>query len=142
MSFKRILSAIDFSENSLESFQVALEMARLNHGSLYVLHVIEAQPVIPNYTEFGEMGEATIGIVEKAGAAMEALISPIKGIPITTQVTSGRALIEILNYSKKWSIDLIVIGARGTPSLKEVFMGSTAENVTKEAKCSVLITRR
>jgi nucleotide-binding universal stress UspA family protein len=145
MAFKRILCAVDFSRESLEAFRVAVETARLYSGSLFIFHVIEAQPVLAEWLPINGMGEVTTQIVEKANAAMDALVasaqSSLDGLSFTTEVTSGRAFVEIVNRAQEWKADLIVLGSQGAASLEKIVMGSTAERVMKGAACSVLVVR-
>lgn len=146
MAFKRILCAVDFSEPSLEAFRQAAELARLFAGRLYVLHVIEARPVVPDLIGIGEAGEMAVEFEEKATAALESLVassaSALEGVPLTLEATAGRAFVEILNHARDWRADLIVLGAKGATALEQIVVGSTAEHVMKYAPCSVLIVRR
>ena len=138
MAFKRILCAVDFSHDSIEAFHVAVEMARLHAGSLHLFHVMEGQPALS--------GEVAIEILQKANAAMAGLVasaqSSLHGLAFTTEVTSGRAFVEIVNRARQWKADLIALGAKGTTSLEEIIVGGTAEAVTREAPCSVLVVRQ
>jgi nucleotide-binding universal stress UspA family protein len=146
MPFKRILCAVDFSRDSVEAFHIALELARAQSGSLHVLHVIEAQPVVTEWLPIGGLGEVAIQIEEKANAAMESLVRSAKtsltGLAVTTEATSGRAFVEIVNRATELKTDLIVLGSNGVASLEDIIVGSTAERVMKAANCSVLIARR
>jgi nucleotide-binding universal stress UspA family protein len=84
-------------------------------------------------------------IEEKATAAMHSLISSssreLKGLKVTTEINDGRAFTEIISRAHEWKADLIVVGARGASSVEEIMAGSTAENLTRRAACSVLIVR-
>jgi len=146
MAFKRIFCAVDFSRESLAAFRQAVEMARLGGSRLYVLHVIEAQPFASDLFRIDQMGEIAIELEEKATAALESLVassaSALEGVPLTTEVTAGRAFVEVLDHARKWSADLIVLGAKGAASLEQVVVGSTAERVTRAAPCSVLTVRQ
>ena len=137
MSFKRILCAVDFSADSLEAFRLAAEMARLHSASLHLLHVIEAQPVMPAGVE--------IRILDEANAAMEKLVasadSSLDDLALATEVTNGLASVEIVERAREWRAELIVLGSTGVTSLEEIIIGGTAERVVKEAPCSVLIVR-
>ena len=137
MPFKRILSAVDFSPNSLEGFRIAAELASVHSAALHLLHVIEALPSAP--------GEATMEFVQKANEAVDQLVASsqpaLEKVTLTTEVVSGRAFDEIVNRARDWRADLIVLGTKGTTSLEEIFLGGTAEHVIKEAPCSVLIVR-
>jgi nucleotide-binding universal stress UspA family protein len=128
MPFKRILTAVDFSANSLEAFRVAAEMAAVHS---------EALPSGP--------GEATVEFVQKANQAVEQLVASsqpaLERVTLATEVASGRAFDEIVNRARDWRADLIVLGTKGTTSLEQIFLGGTAEHVIKESACSVLIVR-
>jgi nucleotide-binding universal stress UspA family protein len=137
MPFKRILSAVDFSPNSLEAFRIAAEMASIHSASLHLLHVIEAWPSAPS--------EATVEFVQDANTAVEQLVASSQPafdkVTLTTEVGSGRAFDEIVNRARDWRADLIVLGTKGTTSLEEIFLGGTAEHVIKESPCSVLVVQ-
>ena len=110
-----------------------------------MLHVLEAQPVIPGWLPPSGLSEVTLLLEEKAGAATEKLIKPgareLKGLKIAGEVNDGRAFVEILNRARDWKADLILIGGKGAASVEEIVAGSTAENVMRKATCSVLIVR-
>jgi nucleotide-binding universal stress UspA family protein len=107
--------------------------------------VIEAQPVVSEPFPVKDLGEVTLTFVEKAEAAMQSLVesssSEVEGIKLTTEVNSGRAYVEITNRARDWKADLIVMGAKGAPTLEEIVVGSTAEHVVREAVSSVLVVR-
>jgi len=143
MKFNRILCAVDFSQPSVMAFDTAVELARLFKAELHVMHVIEAYPVLTDWLPAGGMDTAATALEEKATAAIEDLIATAKkalnGTAITTEVSRGRAFVEILDRARE--ADLIVLGAKGLALPEEAFTGSTAERVMKEAVCSVLIVR-
>jgi len=56
-------------------------------------------------------------------------------------VAEGRAAEEILAQVREKSIDLVVMGRRKNGKLKRLLLGSTSEQVLREAPCSVLIVR-
>jgi nucleotide-binding universal stress UspA family protein len=145
MPFKRILCGVDFSEASLRAFHVAVKLAQQNKGALHVLHVIEARPVVPGWLPAKGLSEMTLLLEEKATEAMQKLVDSsqrkLKDIKITSEVTNGRGFVEIDNRARDWKADLIVVGARGAASLEETFAGGTAENVMRQAPCSVLVVR-
>ena len=145
MAFNRILCAVDFSETSLEAFQQAVELARLFASHLYVLHVIEARPVVSDLIRDDAAGEMAVMLEEKATASLESLVaslaSALEGVPLTLVVTAGRAFVEILNNARDWRADLIVLGAKGATALEQIVIGGTAEHVMKDALCSILIVR-
>jgi nucleotide-binding universal stress UspA family protein len=136
MRFERILCAVDFSPDSLAAFSLALKWIRSDSGTLLVFHVIEAQPTV--------LADALVMINKKANDAMAQLIASARHeveTSISSEVTSGRAYVEIVDRAREWKADLVLLGARGVTSLEEVIVGGTAESVVREAPCSVLVTR-
>jgi nucleotide-binding universal stress UspA family protein len=145
MAFKRILCAVDFSEDSLEAFRRSIELAREDSSQLYVLHVIEAQPVVPNFIGIDEAGEMAVTLEEKATAALDKLLETsaagLRGLPLKAEVTSGRAAVEIINHAREWNADLVALGASGAASLDHLTLGGAADQVVKDAPCSTLVVR-
>jgi nucleotide-binding universal stress UspA family protein len=56
-------------------------------------------------------------------------------------VAEGRPADEILKQIRTKAVDLAVLGSRGRGSLQRLLLGSTSEQVLREAPCSVLIVR-
>ena len=132
MNFERILCAVDFSPTSVKAFEAAVELARSFKAQLHVIHVVEAEPSVPN-----------LALEEKAVAAMNALISsvPAADIELTSEVTTGTAFVEILNRAREFKVDLVAMGTKGLTLLEERVFGGTAKRVFSGAPCSVLAVR-
>jgi nucleotide-binding universal stress UspA family protein len=56
-------------------------------------------------------------------------------------VAEGRPAEEVLAQIRERAIDLAVLGSRGRGALQRLLLGSTSEQVLREAPCSVLIVR-
>jgi nucleotide-binding universal stress UspA family protein len=63
------------------------------------------------------------------------------GIDFTEKITDGHEAEEIVGFSVEKNFDLIVIGARGLGSIKEVFLGSVSNGVLHKSKIPVLIVK-
>jgi nucleotide-binding universal stress UspA family protein len=144
MKFKRILCGVDFLPASILAFDTALEFARSFQAALHIMHVIPVYPVVP-LSPAPSSGDTTLSLEERATEALEALIKreakTLEGAPLTTEITRGRAYVEILNRARDYRADLIVLGAKGFSLPEEALGGGTAEHVLKGASCSVLIVR-
>ena len=145
MTFRRILCAVDLSQDSPRTFRIAAEMARQFRQSLKVLHVLEALPSLSELPPVKDLSSRIVSMEEKAMAAMQVLIKSsavdLDGITLSTEIDAGEPFVEILNHARQWEADLIVLGAKGTATIEEVFVGRTADHVMREAPCSVLIVR-
>lgn len=87
-------------------------------------------------TEYEENLQEARGELEKFRAALPACFNNEKPI-----VAEGRPAEEILAQVREKTIDLVVMGSRTSGSLKRLLLGSTSEQVLREAPCSVLIVR-
>jgi nucleotide-binding universal stress UspA family protein len=132
MNFKHILCAVDFSPTSVKAFEASVELARSFKAQLHVVHVVEAEPSVPD-----------LALEEKAMDAMNTLISsvPTDDIELTSEVTTGTAFVEILKRARERKVDLVSMGTKGLRLLEERVFGGTAKRVFSEAPCSVLAVR-
>ena len=64
------------------------------------------------------------------------------GLPVTEKMFVGHPAELIPEYASKNHFDLIVMGARGMSTLKNLYMGSVSLSVISTATCPVLICRR
>jgi nucleotide-binding universal stress UspA family protein len=137
------MCAVDFSDGSIAAVEKAVELARQNSGGLFILHVLEAQPAIAQWITPDRLGQITVELQGTAKKSMDQLIDSdrFEGVEVQTEITSGRAFVEIVRKAAAWEADLVVLGAEGLASLDQIIMGSTAERVVKESACSVLVVR-
>lgn len=145
MRFKKILVATDFSKESVAAFKKAVDLARDSSAALFILHALEAQPVISRLVEPDLLGKVSLSLQEPAKKSMDKLLgsarSKLKDLSVTTEICGGSAYSEILENARVWNADLIVLGAKGASGLEQMVVGSTAERVMRESECSVLIVK-
>lgn len=63
------------------------------------------------------------------------------GFKVSTQVEEGDARQAILDSSKEWRPDLILLGSHGKRGLDGFLLGSVSEAIARHASCSVEIVR-
>lgn len=63
------------------------------------------------------------------------------GLKVTGAMFSGNAKEVILEESRKWDADLIVVGSHGRRGFKRFLLGSVSEAVAMNAHCSVVVVR-
>ena len=62
-------------------------------------------------------------------------------IPAKKVIRTGAAFVEIIDYARSESMDLIIIGTHGRTGLEHILIGSVAERVIRKAPCPVLTVR-
>jgi nucleotide-binding universal stress UspA family protein len=99
-----------------------------------------AEPVIlpPDLvTKLAEtVRKAGVTILEEAEKRAKA-----EGIQSKALIREGHVVEEILRAAKEENVDLIVIGARGLSTIKEILLGSVSHGVSLHAPCPVLLMR-
>lgn len=139
-TYKRILVAIDLTEEAPAVLERALSVARNNDSELLLMHVIE--PVgyayggdIPmDLSELqNQLDTSARKQLAEYGKRFE--IEPSKHI-----VAVGRPSTEIHRAAEDHNADLVVVGSHGRSGI-QLLLGSTANGVLHGAKCDVLAVR-
>lgn len=135
----------DFSAASRCAIPYARDLARMFGAEVVVVHVLE----LPHYPTLFEGSAMLVPPVDESlrrqlAAQLEKLVEE----ELRAHGTSARALIrdgaprhELLAAAREEQADLVVIATHGYTGLRHVFLGSTAEQVVREAPCPVLTVR-
>lgn len=146
LKINKILFPTDFSTCSKQAFPHALLLAEKYSSELHVLHVItinKDDPYNPAY-DFPHLKEYNIHLEKYADERSDKFIKKhrVKTARIKkNQVRGYFPPRNILEYSKRYNIDLIVMGTHGRRGLANLFLGSVTEEVIRIAQCPVYIIR-
>ncbi|MBW4054148.1 MAG: universal stress protein [Proteobacteria bacterium] len=142
--FTKILTAIDFSENSECAFDYALTLASQFNAELTIIHVIN-EPVDLRgfYVPHISFEQLEKEIEDSAVKMMEAFCSSKLGTfsNYKTSIVTGIPYDEITATAAKMDASLIVLGTHGRTGLDRILFGSTAERVVRSSQCPVLTVR-
>ena len=138
--YKKILVAIDLSEDSSQVAQRARAIAANNGAELHLIHVIE--PL--SFAYGGDIPMDFSGIQDEIHQqATQQLEQFAQANSIDEQhqhIVLGRPEVEIHATAEELGADLIVVGSHGRYGLA-LLMGSTANGVLHGASCDVLAVR-
>jgi len=141
VTINSILHPTDFSELSLHALKYAKFLAGELSAKLHCLYVVDDSY---QYWFAGEAAALPVGppieeLVKMGISQLDAFLAKnLSGIECVKAVRSGRPFVEIINYARKESIGLIVLGTHGRTGLKHMLMGSVAEKVVRKSPCPVL----
>jgi nucleotide-binding universal stress UspA family protein len=123
----------DFTEASGFAFDQAARVARRVAGSdLHVVHVIDGEVSAERMQQLAS--QLRIYLEGKA-AALGGLERQALGI----HVRSGQPARELAQLAMDVGADLLVVGARKGPHLKQLVLGSVAERLLVAAPCPVFV---
>lgn len=146
VSIKKILVPIDFSKTSEIAMDEAIAMAKKLKAEISLIHVVdfsgyyfsvvpEAQIILPTLLDLQKN-------ISKKLEKIKATIKKKKGITVQVNVSNGEVHSEIIDFSKKKKMDLIIMGTHGTSGFKEVFIGSNAQRVVTLSEIPVLTLQK
>jgi nucleotide-binding universal stress UspA family protein len=147
---KRILLAVDGSENSFRAANVAIDIAKDRGSELIVLNVI-----VPVISVSPPVGAGSYPIdygsyydnEEKNGSELVDRVTKLARNNNVARVKSfvqrsPSSIVEtIVEVAENENADLIVIGTRGLGGFKRLVLGSVSGGVVAHAHCNVLIVR-
>ena len=142
--FDRILTAIDFSENSDYAFDYALTLAKQFNSELTIMHVIN-EPVdlrgfyVPHISFEQLEKEIEDGATKMMEKFCQARLEDFSSYK--TAIVTGIPYEEIIRKAEETDTSLIVLGTHGRTGLDHLIFGSTAERVVRSAACPVLTIR-
>ena len=129
MTARKVLFPTDFSSTATRALPLAIECSKRFDAELHVLHAIvlqESDPLLANQS-FEETEELLQGAEIRVVRAHRRGFSPAA---------------VILRYARDHKADLIVMGTHGHSAASQIFLGSVAEEVVREASCPVFSVKR
>ncbi|EAR61716.1 universal stress protein [Neptuniibacter caesariensis] len=139
-TYKKILLALDLSNESEQLREKARTIAEANGAALYAIHVIE--PL--SFAYGGDVPMDLTSIQEQLDDHAKQKLQKFSdsiGYPIEGQlVVTGHTETEIHRIADEYNIDLIIVGSHGRHGIA-LLLGSTANGVLHGANCDVLAVR-
>jgi nucleotide-binding universal stress UspA family protein len=138
---KKILVPLDGSKNSIRGLDMAIHIARQSHGTIIAL-TVKSVPGIYAIHPLGFLDPDSMTEIKKRLNDAKVRAAK-KGIQLTAKSLAGDPGYDIARFvnNKRNGIDLVVIGARGISSAREIFLGSVSNYVMHKSKKPVLIVK-
>jgi len=138
---KKILAPLDGSKNSIRGLDMAIHIARQSQGTITAL-AVKSVPGIYAIHPLGFLDFNSTAEVKKILSDAK-LRAAKKGVQLTGKAIAGDPGYDIARFANnsKNKIDLVVIGARGRSSAKEIFLGSVSNYVLHKSKKPVLVVK-
>lgn len=138
--YKKIMLAVDLTEESLEVAERATQLVNAFGAELHVVHVIE--PLSLAYGGDVPMDLSTVQdqIQDQAAAYLQEFSAALDVPESHQHLIFGRPESEIQRTAEEAGADIIVVGSHGRHGLA-LLLGSTANGVLHGASCDVLAVR-
>jgi len=140
INIKRILCPTDFSPSSEYAMRYAVAIAERHGAVIELLHITEPSAYERDTPLEGDATSETFS--QELYKHLDDIASSVEeNVQIKTKLMSGIAYAEIVNRTKTWPADIIVIGTHGRTGMKHMLIGSIAEKVVRLASCPVCTVR-
>lgn len=140
---KKILVPTDFSEQAENALRVAVQLAKKNKSSIYLLHMLELPLNLVDSTSSGRDLPEALFFMKLARRRFEELMAKdfLKDVEVFETVQFQETFNGIVESAKKHDADLIVMGSHGASGFKEMFIGSNTEKVVRTSHIPVLVIK-
>ncbi len=141
---KKILVALDGSEDSLKALAKAKEWAGNLGASIDVLNVVKDTNISP-YPSENNFSMKTMDDIKSFGnrilAQAAESLEDFSG-QVSYELRTGEAADIIIDEAKKGKHDLIIMGSRGLGRFSRTILGSVSNKVLHHGKSNVLVVKK
>ena len=147
--FKKILLAIDGSEESKKAEGYAFELAKNLKSEVTAINVVEISAATVGtggdifYPQAFEETLELDAMKKNSKNLLRAFKARAKnkGIKASTTSKVGHVWNEVTNEVENENYSMVLLGSKGLSGIKRMLIGSVAENVARHSKCPVLIVK-
>jgi nucleotide-binding universal stress UspA family protein len=138
ITLRNILFTTDFSETSKAALPYALALARLYEAKVFVAHVIRPEP--PLGLPMDALPAAADPAWRDGQTELAEFLSKTAwdNLAHETMLQRGELWDVVSGMVAKNDVDLLVLGTHGRHGLRKVVLGSSAEQIYRQAACPVL----
>jgi len=146
---KRVLVAVDGSDDSTRAAKAAISIAKRFDAELIVCHVIPTPAYSSTQVGTSNLANALNVYLEAARKDANNMVDEVAQLAENDGVKTVCVIQEnvfsiveaVVSLAGKRKVDLIVMGTRGQSGFKKLLMGSVSSGVITHAHCSVLVVR-
>jgi len=138
--YKRILAALDLTDDSVALAGRVAALARQCGAEVNLLHVVEFVPIEPMSDALVPVVQIDDKMIARASEQIRSIAARVGLDPGCCRVESGNVKSEILRIARETKVDLIVLGSRERHGLS-ILVNMTEDTVLHGAPCDVLAVR-
>ena len=145
--YQRILVPIDGSATSDKGLDEAIALARLTGARLCLIHVLDNLSFATGYETCAVYTDSVLPFARQAGDRIlqeGSARAAARGVQVETRLIDDllpRMSELVVEQTRAWQADLIVIGTHGRRGAERVLLGSDAEQIMRLAPVPVLLVR-
>lgn len=146
LNVRRVLTPIDFSDNSKLIAESAAYMAGKFNASMYLIFVVQnfedySGFFVPQMSMPNLENELVEGAEEKMSSFCQELQATCDNFGVAElhhRVFMGDVAEKIVDFAAEIQSDLVIMGTHGYKGLEKIMFGSVADKVVRGAHCPVM----
>lgn len=143
---KNILLPTDFSQNSWEAIQYALNLFKEAECTFYLMHSFEPQAAAPSTAVTSKRAYSVImeSMKTVAEEGLKDIMDKINSLPknedhsFKTLIINDYFINAVKEKVEALNIDAVILGTKGASGLKEVTLGSNTANLIGKLACPIV----
>jgi nucleotide-binding universal stress UspA family protein len=139
--FETLLVATDFTQGATWAVGRAARLSFLPGAKAFILHVVP-DGIPPEVRSRADSDARRILDEVVASAFGGGTQSESAGEAATSVVRVGKPYVEIIREARAGAAELVVVGRHGRRTVRDLFLGSTAERVIRMGSSPVLVVNR
>ena len=137
--YKKILVAVDGSEQAYKALKEAIEIGKKEKVKLFIVTAINFSPWATDTKMLELLLDDDRSYAKQSIKKAKKLIP--EDIDFHSEIMNENPKAAIVRYAEEEDIDLIVMGATGKGAIERALVGSTTAYVVNHAPCNVLVVR-
>ncbi|MBO9648783.1 MAG: universal stress protein [Variovorax sp.] len=145
--YQRILIPVDGSPTSIGGLDEAIRIAKMTHGRLRLLHVVDELSfalAMGSESAYGDEALKSMRVEAQRVLDTALALAQSAGVEADTRLSEtfpGTLSEGVAAEAREWGADLIVLGTHGRRGAKRLVLGSGAERILRVAPVPVLLVR-
>ncbi len=141
-NIQKILVPTDGSAYSMRAAEYAISLAKGQNSEIMFVFVVD-EIVLDQFAKMidREGVEAELKTDGQRYLSYALGLAEKESVKATSKVVKGRPFEQIVNLSKSFPIDLIVMGTYGHRGAERILIGSVTERVIEYSSCPVLVVK-
>ncbi len=142
VQLSKILCPTDYSKTSDNAVRYAIDLARKTGAYVRFLHILSPENIAEKTAySYGVSQRQESDVVTEQFRTL-LMQEKKKGLDADIQIIRGNPYDVIIEQTRNWGADMLVMGSHGRTGLNRILMGSVAEAVFHAVDIPVLLVKQ
>jgi nucleotide-binding universal stress UspA family protein len=139
---QKVLVPTDGSDYSIRAAEYGISVAKSHEAEVLFVFVVD-ELVIDQFPKGAKRDSVEAELKSDGQRFLKYVVSMAEkeGVKSTTMLLKGRPFEQIVNSTRSFDVDLVVMGTYGRRGAERILIGSVAERVIEYSACPVLVVK-